>query len=140
MPLTLIWGLLTSRLAGYIGSASAIALAVMLGVTTLKASITEGELRHQVATAESTIHTTATNLDTCKGNLADKVKAIATLDASVAAIRSEADTRTAAASVAVQQARIATAALSKREAAIAAEKPTADMCASTFSALQEPDQ
>ena len=135
MPFTLIWGLLTSRLAGYIGSAAAIVLAVMLGAATIKAAIVEGELRHDVAVATSTLHLAQTNLATCKVNLADKGHALDVVEGSVAALRADSAARSAEASKALQQARVATAALSKREATLSAFKPTADVCADADSIL-----
>ena len=130
-----LWAALTSRLAGYIGTASAIALAVTLGVTVLKADIVEGGLRHDKAVAEASERLAQTNLNTCHASLKAEGDSLDRQTAAVGALQAESTARSSAASVAVQRARVATAALSEQEAKVAALEATPDQCASTASIL-----
>jgi hypothetical protein len=134
---SLIWSALTSKIAGPIATAAAIALAIALAASGIKAAATEAVLRHDAVSAQAAQAVAVRDLGTCHASLTNETAALDAQGAAVAALKSESDTRTAAASVALQQARSATAALSKREAAIAVEKPTADLCASADGLILE---
>ena len=133
--MTVILAWLTSKIAGPVAMAAAVALAIALAVASIKAAVIEHELRGQLATANASLLLSATNLSTCKANFWTEHDAFMRSQAGVQALQKEGATRTAVANAATAQARIATAALTKREAVIAAIKPTADACTSTFSLL-----
>jgi hypothetical protein len=135
MPFTIIWGLLTSRLAGHIGSAAAIALAIALGVVSIKAAVTEGALRDQNKTLTASLNLANLNLQTCKGNEASLSAAIDRQNVSMKALSDRSAADTAKASAAVVAARSSASEAARRVAIAKAAKAGPDACASADSLI-----
>lgn len=112
------WAILTSRLAGPIASAVALALAVMLGVQTVKLMGAEHGRKGAVAERDMA----RVDLGTCRGNVSTLQDALGVQNRAVQAIKAESDARTAAANKALSEARKSALAARKSADAILAAR------------------
>ena len=131
--LAMIWGAITSKLAGPVGLAASVALGIALAVAHVQGAV----YRHDAKVAQASAATAAVNLASANMSLKNETTALDAQGAAVAALKAESAARSVEAAKAVHAAQAVTATLTKREATIAALKPMADLCASADAALLE---
>lgn len=124
--IALIWGALTSRVAGPVATAAAIALAAALAWQTFQLSMTRGALEK----AQDRADAVERDLRTCKANTQALEASLAGQNAAVDAWKAEGDARSKRIEEARQEARAEASRADRAAAALAKLKPTgADLCA-----------
>ena len=135
--MTLILSWLTSKLAGPIFGACSGALLIALFVLWIASGATEAGLRAGVKTAQAQADAASRNLVTCQGDQGALSKSLDAQNASLAALKAQGQTATAAADKALAAA--ASESLTARASAgrLLATKPGADLCASADALILE---
>jgi hypothetical protein len=137
-----VWGLLTSRLAGPIASGVSLLLAILLLSTCTAKAANDKVLNHRITELTHEIDAPNTGwrarLTICQANEANLQAGIATQNASIAALKQQADAASARATAAVKAAQARSADARRDAAAIMAKRPSGDLCASALNLLREP--
>lgn len=128
-----MWALLTSRLAGPIASAVAVALACFL----LAVSIQNAGLKSKVAKQAVQIGNLQVDLRQCRANEDELEGAIATQNAAIRQAGADAKKRDDAARKAVRVAEQASREAERRAGRILAARPGEDVCASADALILE---
>lgn len=126
-------GIITSPLAGPVGAAAALLL-LALALTQCSEKAVQS---HRAAVAEKKLESSQRDLRTCQGNERDLKGSIASQNAALETLRSEATVRTAAAEKAVSDALKGRASAEARAAKLLAQPPAGiDACARAMSAFK----
>lgn len=128
----MIAAILGSRLFGPISAGIGLVLSIALLCTVAS----KAEIRHQLDRTEAARVVAVKDLAQCRVTTANQADAITRQNASIAALKTESDRRTAAAEKAAQQAHAAAVTASQRAVKIMSLTPGADMCASAFDVLR----
>lgn len=129
---------LTSKLAGPIFGAAALALTLVLIVQTGRLSDARADRDRYRDRIENEETGYVVRLNTCRGNVAGLDASLKAQNEAVAGLVEAGRLATEAAARAVEQARAASAAATRGAAALLARQPVGDECAAALNLLREP--